>query len=78
METLFQECFADLSIDREESKELFDFFKLNNPPIDMLVWTRAAAFRIGCDFLTKEKAENVKLLKCINYIVHVIEQTCMK
>jgi len=78
VEILFQECFADLSIDREESKELFDFFKLNNPPTDMLVWTRATAFRIGCDFLTKEKAENVKLLKCINYIVHVIEQTCME
>jgi len=79
VETFYREILADLSVDREESAELTDFFSKANPPPDKIVWLRAAAFRIGCEFLKDDNRDaNVALLRCVNVIVHALEKTCMK
>lgn len=71
--------YSDLSIDQEENADLVAFFAEENPPpVDKLVFTRASAFRIGCDFLGDDRATNVKLMKCINVVVHAFEYTCMQ
>mmetsp|Transcript_3736 Transcript_3736/g.10032 ORF Transcript_3736/g.10032 Transcript_3736/m.10032 type:complete len:480 (-) Transcript_3736:172-1611(-) len=78
VEELYRETFGDLTVDREESAELFAFFQEDNPPPkSKLVWTRAAAFRIGCEFLGDDKATNISLLRCINVVVHALEMSCM-
>eukprot|EP00545_Synedropsis_sp_CCMP1620_P002812 CAMPEP_0119012320 /NCGR_PEP_ID=MMETSP1176-20130426/6364_1 /TAXON_ID=265551 /ORGANISM="Synedropsis recta cf, Strain CCMP1620" /LENGTH=481 /DNA_ID=CAMNT_0006965253 /DNA_START=55 /DNA_END=1500 /DNA_ORIENTATION=+ len=70
--------FSDLSVDQEENAELVAFFaEENSPPIDKLIFTRASAFRIGCDFLGDDRDTNVQLLKCINVVVHAFEITCL-
>jgi hypothetical protein len=79
VQELFRNVFIDLSIDGEENQELFEFFnETNRPPKNRLHFTRAAAFRIGVDFLSEERESNVSLLKCINAIVHALEMTCMR
>jgi poly(U)-specific endoribonuclease len=76
VQELFRNVFIDLSIDGEENRELFEFFnETNRPPKNRLHFTRAAAFRIGVDFLSEERESNVSLLKCINAIVHALEMT---
>lgn len=76
-ESLYREILADLSIDRDESQEIMEKFKELNPPPDKLVWLRAAAFRVGSEFLTEDKDSNIALLRSINAIVHILEKTCM-
>jgi len=62
-----------------ENQELFEFFKETNRPSESdLIFTRAAAFRIGVEFLSEERKSNVSLFRCINAIVHALEMTCMK
>jgi poly(U)-specific endoribonuclease len=78
VEELYREVFADLSVDREENEELFDFFReTNRPSNEKLIWVRASAFRIGSEFLSEDGDNNVALLKCINMLVHALEMTCM-
>jgi len=78
VEELYRTVFTDLSIDGEENKELFQFFKqTNRPPASKLIFSRAAAFRIGVEFLSEDRESNVSLLRCINAIVHALEMTCM-
>lgn len=76
-ESLYREILADLSIDRDESEEIMEKFKELNPPPDKLVSLRAAAFRVGSEFLTEDKDSNISLLRSINAIVHILEKTCM-
>ena len=76
-ESYYRSVLSDLTIDREESNELKSKFEEANPPPDKLVWLRAAAFRIGCEFLTDDRAKNVSLLRSINAIVYALEITCM-
>lgn len=79
VEELYRTVFTDLSIDGEENKELFQFFKeTNRPPASKLIFSRSAAFRIGVEFLSEDRESNVSLLRCINAIVHALEMTCMK
>ena len=74
-----RECLGDLSVDREESEELFEFFSVTNRPTrNKLIWTRAAIFRIGSEFLTEDHEMNVALFKCLNHLVHAFEMTCLK
>jgi len=74
-----RECLGDLSVDREESKELFEFFSgTNRPTRNKLIWTRAAIFRIGSEFLTEDHEMNVALLKCLNHLVYAFEMVCLK
>mmetsp|Transcript_11821 Transcript_11821/g.20028 ORF Transcript_11821/g.20028 Transcript_11821/m.20028 type:complete len:480 (-) Transcript_11821:1052-2491(-) len=76
---LYTSFFGDLVIDKEENQELMTFFGENGPPKDKLVSCRASAFRIACDFLSEDdKAANIKLLKCINVLVHDFEMTCLQ
>ena len=77
VEEFYSSIFADLSVDREESQELVEYFDSLNPPPDKLVWLRASAFRIGSQFLSDDQGQNEALLKCINVIVHFLEKTCM-
>lgn len=78
-EEFYRELYSDLSIDREENEDLVAFFRdENKPSVDNLVTARAAAFKVGCDFLTDDKEANIKLMKCINVIVHALETTCLK
>lgn len=78
VEDFYREIYADVSIDRVESQQIFDFFRELKPSAVKLVWTRAAAFRIASEFLTEEVENNVSLLRCINGIVNALERTCME
>ena len=79
VDEFYKSILSDLSIDREESSEIKSFFSNLNPPPDKLVSIRAAAFRIGCEMLQDDNNDaNVSLLRCINFIVHALEQTCMR
>jgi len=66
----------------EESKDLTEFLtgETTRPPLEMLVWLRTAAFRIGSEYLDEnnDKEKNLSLLRSINVVVHVLENTCMK
>mmetsp|Transcript_31378 Transcript_31378/g.46280 ORF Transcript_31378/g.46280 Transcript_31378/m.46280 type:complete len:467 (+) Transcript_31378:134-1534(+) len=77
VETFYRKIFQDLTLDSAEAKELVDYFSQLNPPPDKLVWLRASAFRLGCEFLTEDNENNVKLIRVINAIVHCLEKTCM-
>ena len=77
-EAFYRSIFADLTLDREESAELVEFFEESNPPPDTLVWLRATAFRLACERLGEDNDQNVALLRCVNAMVHALEQTCME
>jgi hypothetical protein len=77
VEELYRQIFADLSVSPEEASDLEEFFSSLNPPPDKLVWLRATAFRLGCDFLSDDNDRNLSLLRAINAIVHSLEKTCM-
>jgi len=74
----YKSAFDDLNIDREESQDLFDFFREHSPEVGALVATRAQAFKVGCEYLTDDKDTNVQLFRCINIIVHAFETVCLK
>ena len=73
----FREVCRDLRVTDSESEEIKKKLTEVNPPPDKLVWIRASAFRIGCEFLSANKEKNNALLKCLNSIVHAVETTCM-
>ena len=91
VEALYREVFADRAISPDENAELILTLEElqqipdggSQPPAltpDKLVWLRAAAFRIACEYLAEDggaEAENVKLLKTINGVVHALETTCL-
>ena len=77
VEEFYRQIFADLTVSPEEASELEEYFSSLNPPPDKLVWLRATAFRLGCEFLSDENDRNVALLRAINAIVHSLEKTCM-
>jgi len=66
-----------LSVDQDENTELLDFFNHYQPTKEFLVTARAVAFKAACDYLSDDKDENVKLLKCINAAVHAFEKSCL-
>lgn len=75
----YKELFDDLSVDREESAELYAFFRETHPPaVSALTQTRALAFKVACDHLAEDKEINISLLRCVNVIVHAFEQTCLQ
>ena len=73
----YKSVFDGLTVTEDENKELYDFFDQNKPSKDFLVTARAMAFKAACDYISDDKAENVKLLKCINVAVHAFEKTCL-
>ena len=75
--SFYKDIYDDLSIDREENQDLIDFFKDNAPSNDYLVASRAVAFKAACNYLSDDKGENIKLLKCINVVIHGYETTCL-
>lgn len=77
VEAHYREIFTDLVVSPEESAELVEYFQSLNPPPDKLVWLRATAFRLGCEYLSDDQEKNVALLRAINAIVHSLEFTCM-
>lgn len=79
VETFYRSIFTDLVVSPEESSQLVTYFQALNPPPDKLVWLRATAFRLGCEFLSDDddNDKNVALLRAINAIVHSLELTCM-
>jgi hypothetical protein len=75
----YKTMYDDLSVDPSESAELVAFFKETQPPAkDALLATRAAAFKVGCGYLSDDKATNIKLLRCINVVVHNFEIACLQ
>lgn len=83
IEELYRATFADRSITADENEELISTLQglqtiedaATAPPAltpDKLVWLRASAFRIGCEYLAEDREENVKLLRTINAVVRVI------
>jgi hypothetical protein len=77
IEALYREVLSDLSVSREEDTEIRQRLEEINVPPAKIVWVRAAAFRIGCEFLADDRESNVQLLRCINAIVHAVEMTCL-
>lgn len=78
IESFYRSIYGDLTLDHSEAKALTDWLSATNPPPDKLVWLRATAFRIGCEFLSDNNDNNVSLLRTINAIVHSIETTRMQ
>ncbi|CAB9498579.1 specific endoribonuclease-B [Seminavis robusta] len=78
VESAYRGYFSDGQLDWNESAQLCKFLKDLNPPPDLLVWLRATAFRIGCEYLSDDKDKNVGLLRTVNAIVHAIEATCLQ
>jgi poly(U)-specific endoribonuclease len=78
VESFYREIFVDPGVDREEAAELTEFLENLNPPPDKLVWLRATAFKVGCEYLSDDKEYNVNLLRTINFVVHAIEKICMQ
>jgi hypothetical protein len=78
IESFYRSVFEDLTVDRDEAQELVDFFQDINPPPDTLVFLRSTVFRIGSEYLSEERDNNVALFKAINAIVHAIEFSRMK
>jgi poly(U)-specific endoribonuclease len=77
-ESLYREIYADLTVDREEAKELQEKIESANPPPDKLVKLRASVFKVGLEFLSEDDNENnLSLLRTMNAIVHALEMTCM-
>lgn len=75
----YESVFDDLSIDRDENEELYAFFRDTfRPAPDALVPTRALAFKLGSEHLSSDKDSNIKLLRCINSIVHAFELSCLQ
>jgi hypothetical protein len=79
VENFYRKILTDLTVSEEDATELVEFFSSVNPPPDKLVWLRATAFKIGCEFLSDDdnKDHDVALLRAINVIVHCLEKTCM-
>jgi poly(U)-specific endoribonuclease len=77
VEGFYRSIFEDLTVDREEAEDLVEFFNEANPPPDKIVWLRATAFRIGCEFITDDADNNTALLRAINAIVHAVEKSRM-
>lgn len=78
VEATYRSYFADGQLDWNESEQLVKFLNEINPPPDVLVWMRATAFRIGCEYLSDDRDANVGLLRTINAIVHAIETSCLQ
>jgi hypothetical protein len=87
IESLYRQTFTDRIVTPEESSSLISTFTFlqqiadgsTAPPMtpNQIVWLRASAFRIACEFIEEDKEENVKLLKCVNAVVHALETTCL-
>jgi poly(U)-specific endoribonuclease len=77
VENFYRNVLTDLKVNQDESEELVEYFSTLNPPPDKLVWLRATAFRLGCEFLSEDQDQNVALLRAINAIIHSLESTCM-
>ena len=93
IEAIYRQTFADRLVTPEENEALIStLIELQQvrdgsslPPLtpDKLVWLRAAAFRIACEYLVEDgdaedpREENVKLLKAVNAVVHALETTCL-
>lgn len=87
IESLYRETFTDRLVTPEESSSLIGYFtNLQSiqdgstvPPMtpDQMVWLRASAFKIACEFIDEDTEENVKLLKAVNAVVHALETTCL-
>lgn len=86
LEELYRDTFADRLISPDENAELISTLQefqtvqdgSSKPPAltpDKLVWLRAAAFRIACEYLVEDgdaddpREENTNLLRTINGVV---------
>ena len=78
MESFYNEIFSDLTIDREESQNLYDFFHDHKISLSQLVQVRASVFKVACDYLSESNDENVSLLRCVNYVVHMFEKVYLE
>jgi len=74
----YRGVFSDLTVDRDESQELLDYFREHIPPSDSLVAMRAAAFKSAIGLLSDDTKANFSLLRCINAAVHDFELACYK
>lgn len=75
----YKTLFDDLTIDSDENAEIHAFFhKANGVTPNSLVASRALAFKVGSQYLSNDKDTNIKLLRCINAIVHGLETSCMR
>lgn len=71
----YADIYADLSVDREEAADLYEFLHKMNTPPDKLTKLRSTAFKAAVGSLSPDT--NVQLLRTINFVVHAIEDVCM-
>lgn len=75
----FDSVYDELSVDAEESKSLSTFFKVTHTPAPQdLNKMRSLAFKSAVSRLSDDDATNIKLLRCINAVVHAFEISCYK
>lgn len=72
----YKSIYEDLTIDQEESAELFAFFLANPPERADLTATRSLAFRVATDYISEDKDANIQLLRAVNVVVYALHQTC--
>ena len=87
LESLYRSTFADRLVTPEESSSLVEYFSClqsvangsSTPPMtpQQIIWLRAFAFKIASEFIDDDPAENIKLLKAVNAVVHALETTCL-
>lgn len=77
VEDFYREIFSDLSVDRDESEDLFTFFQDNIPSAMDLVPLRAAVFKTASEYLTDDTENNTALLRCVNFVINAFERTCL-
>ena len=77
-EEFYRNIFSDLTLDREESAELVEFFENSNPPPIAWCGYVRRPFVFACESLSDDNDSNVALLRCVNAMVHALEQTCME
>jgi len=77
-ESMIRAFYSDLTVDAEETNELFEYFRDNIPPVSQLVPLRGNAFKVAVEYLTDDdKKQNIRLLHCINFVINAFERSCL-
>ena len=77
-ETMIRAIYEDRVVDTDENSALFAYFRENIPPVSNLVDLRRTAFTVALEYLSEDdRDENVKLFRCINFVVNAFEKSCL-
>ena len=79
----YRTVFTDRVVEEEESDDLKTYFETHVPAPSFLAKVRFLAFKVASEFLSSSDDdsttdEDVKLLKCLNAVVHAFEITSLQ